>query len=215
MPIAARPALPLISPARAREKAAGDGRELTFHEPPLCASTPMTVSHLASARGRSSRVITGAPGSERGLPSVTYVWVTGPGRELDAFIPRPQASDTAAVNVILDGHLWEALELLTICFDGDENRGLERGKGETPTNGTNPGTKARSSKKSRGNALTGFLMKSSEIKQAQLAVITPAGLEGGQGEPHRLGKGSTESRRAQELPGPPWCTRAFWSVHHT
>ena len=149
------------------------------------------------------------------MPSVSDVWVTGPGWELDAFTPHPQASDRAAVNVILDGHLWEALELLTICFDGDENGGLERGKGEKPANGTNPGTKARSSKKRRGNALTGFLMISSEIKQAQLAVITPAGLDGGQGEPHCLGKGSTESRCAQELPRPPWCTRAFWSVHRT
>ena len=58
MPPMARPALPLISLAWAGEEAAGDGREALLLEPLLCAGTLVTVSHLASARGSSSGVIT-------------------------------------------------------------------------------------------------------------------------------------------------------------
>ena len=83
--------------------------------PVPCTSAPCQHSYYSVPAGlgpgQERSVITGAASSECGLPSVTDVWVTGPGRELDAFVSRPQASDRAAVNVILDGHLWEALEL--------------------------------------------------------------------------------------------------------
>lgn len=51
-------------------------------------------------------------------------------------------SDSPAVNVILVGHLWEALEFLKISFDGGKNGGLERGKGRKIKQ-THHGTKAK------------------------------------------------------------------------
>jgi hypothetical protein len=44
--------------------------------------------------------------------------------------------DSTAVNVILAGHVWEALEFLEISFDEDRNGGLERGGGKPNKLGT-------------------------------------------------------------------------------
>lgn len=125
---------------------------------------------------------------------------TGPGRS----VPHPWAPGSTAVSVILAGHLGDT-EGLQISFEGDKNRGLERGKGGK-ANKQIAEPKRAALRKERGSALTGFLMNTLRNKTGPAACDHLQGL--GVGQMGQVGRRATTAlgktplsrgpRRAQE-----------------
>lgn len=185
------------------------------HSVPTSPPAPQDQLFLSSLQRGGQRGCRSGRLSHSWSPAGTVFSPTRPGRraavvlEPGAASSEPPAPGRLCAGTEPDGKwavwLWEALAFLNISVNGEKNGGLEREKGGK-TEPTNPGTKARSCKRRRGNAPTGFLTTILRRKTGPAGQDHPVG-------PPLPGKNAAQLRRAQECPPPPWLSPAAGPWH--